>query len=73
MQPLRKEVISILLIVICSLIIFFSLSITAESFIPPLGPILSRGLMSESGPDWECNCPASILEWDCICKYNSML
>ncbi len=70
MHGIKKSVISIVLIVICSLIIFFSLSITAES-IPSFGPILSRGFMSTSGPDWECHCPAPIIEWDCICKYNN--
>ncbi len=67
MERLRRQFISILLIAICFLLTFFSLSIAAE-YIPPLGPILSRGLMSEAGPDWECHCPASI--WDCICRYN---
>lgn len=31
---------------------------------------IKKGWMTESGPDWECHCPATIY-WDCVCIYSS--
>jgi len=46
------------------LIILSLLSLKSEAGLV----IYLKGFMNESGPDWQCVCPATELEWDCFYK-----
>lgn len=59
-----KRMLIILLTAIC-----LYLTLVAIGSIGQAGsPVLIKGFMTETGPDWECHCPAENLYWDCFCK-----
>lgn len=65
---INKRIFLIMIITFCFCLCLISISSLAHS---QSDIEIKRGWMTESGPDWECHCPATTY-WDCVCIYDSL-
>lgn len=63
---IKKRIFLIMIIIFSFYLSLISISNLAHSQ-PDIK--IKKGWMTESGPDWECHCPATY--WDCVCIYDS--